>query len=339
MKLLLPLLCAGLAGVGCSRKPAAAAPAPLPPARVQVATVQRDVSPTLIETSGTVRPVRRATLAAKVAGTIVSPPLSLGQAVRAGDVLVSISAPELSARVAQVHAQLAQVERELARERQLHAAGSGAQDAVKSLEDRLAQTKAAVVEAESLLAYTTVRAPFDGFIAHKNIEPGDFAPAGSALLQLDGRDAFELEIGLPDTLVSALTVGAKLDVEIPATAVRFCAPIAELSSSAESSARTTTAKLAIPQDIAVRPGLFARVFIPGTVVSALLAPANAVSSFGQMERVFSVTSDQRASLRLVKTGGRRGNAIEIVAGLAAGERVVLSPGPGLRDHQPLEFAP
>lgn len=339
MKRLLLVLCVGLAGAGCSRKPAAAAPAPLPPARVQIATVQREVSPTLLETSGTVRAVRRATLAGKIAGTIVSPPLALGQAVRAGDVLVSIAAPELSARVAQVHAQLAQVERELARERQLHAAGSGAQDTVKSLEDRLAQTKAAAIEAESMVAYTTVRAPFDGFIAHKAFEPGDFAPAGSALLQLDGRDAFELEVGLPDTLASALTVGAKIDVEIPATAVRFCATITELSSSAESSARTTTAKLAIPSGVTVRPGLFARVTIPGPSTATLLAPANAVASFGQMERVFSVTSDQRASLRLVKTGGRRGNAVEIVAGLEAGERVVLSPAPSLREHQPLEFVP
>jgi membrane fusion protein, multidrug efflux system len=339
VKPLLVLLLAALACAGCKRKGSVVSSPPLPAVQVQVATVQWDTAPALIETSGTVRAVRRATLAAKIAGTIVSPALILGHTVRAGDVLFSISAPELSARVVQVNTQLAQVERELTRERQLHAAGAGARDAVKSLEDRLAQTKAAVHEAETMVAYTTVRAPFDGFIAHKHVEPGDYATAGTPLLQLDGRDAFELDVGLPDTLASSLAVGAKLDVEIPATSVRFRAAISELSSSSESAARTTTAKVAIPSDIAVRPGLFARVFIPGPPASALLAPANAVSLFGQMERVFAVTIDNRASLRFVKTGGRRGNAIEIVAGLDAGERVVLSPSPSLRDNQPLEFGP
>jgi RND family efflux transporter MFP subunit len=294
--------------------------------------------PARIETSGTVRAIRRATVAAKVAGTVERKPLTLGQPVRAGDVLLTISAPELEARVVQARAQLAQTQRELARERGLLSTGAGTGDAVKSLEDQLAQRQAALREAESMVGYTTVRAPFDGFLAREFVETGDYAASGAALLQLDG-DAFEIEVGLPESLASPIQVGAELDVEIPSTAARLRATVSEIAASAESSARTTTVRLTLPANSPARAGQFARVFLSGSPAAMLLVPANAVSHFGQMERVFTVTPDNRATLRIVKTGARHGDDMEIVAGLEAGERVVTRPPATLRDGQPLEIAP
>jgi hypothetical protein len=77
-------------------------------------------------------------------------------------------------------------------------------------------------------------------------------------------------------------------------------------------------------------------------VKALLAPASAIAPVGQLERVF-VAVDGRAVLRLVKTGAARGSAgqqkVEILSGLADGDRVVLAPSAGLREGQPLELLP
>src|SRR5689334_8462593 len=103
---------------GCSRRAPSAAEA-MPPMRVQAVAVQRESLPVILETSGTVRAVQRAAIAAKVSGAIATLTVTLGQRVNAGEVLVAISAAELTARVAQARAQLAQVERELARERTL----------------------------------------------------------------------------------------------------------------------------------------------------------------------------------------------------------------------------
>lgn len=307
--------------------------------RVQVATVERVLSPVRVETSGTVRAVQRATLAAKVPGPITGRVLALGQPVKAGEVLIEIAAPELSARLAQSRAQLAQVERELARERGLFASGSSTGDAVKSLEDRLAQNQAAVREAESLLAYTQLRAPFDGFVARKFAEPGDYAAAGSPLVHLDGGNAFELDVPVPDSFATTLAVGVELDVDLGLPTGPFRARIAEISSAVDAPARTTTAKLAIPPGLAARPGAFARVAMPGPPVATLRVPVGAVSRLGQIERVFTLTTDQRAALRLVKTGARRGDAIEIVAGLEAGERVIVAAPAALRDGHPVEIMP
>ncbi len=323
---------------GCSR-PEPKVAETLPTVSVRIAAVQRETLPAVMETSGTVRAVQRATLAAKVGGAITSVPFTLGQTVKEGDVLLTISAVELTARVSQVRAQLLQTERELARERTLQTSGAGTLDAVKSLEDRLAQSQAALREAESMNTYATIRAPFAGVIAKKHVEVGDFASPGAPLLQLDGRDAFEIEVGLPESLATSLAVGATLEVSLPDAPARFRATVAELSSAADPAARTTTAKLAVPTGTSVRSGQFVRVFVPGVSSPALIVPSSAISLFGQMERVFVVGEKNRASLRLVKTGAVFGDRTEIVSGLDATDRVVIAPTATLRDGQPLSFNP
>lgn len=74
-----------------------------------------------------------------------------------------------------------------------------------------------------------------------------------------------------------------------------------------------------------------------------LAPAAALSTFGQMERVFVVGENNRAVLRLVKSGSLHGptdrQSVEILSGLSENERVIVAPPATLREGQPLEIIP
>ena len=324
--------------VGCARHEVQPAEV-LPAVEVRTARVQLEVWPVEFPTHGTVRAVQRAAIAAKVAGSIATLSLAIGQAVQAGDVLLTISAVELIARVAQVKAQLAQIERELARERTLESAGAGTLDTVKTLADRLAHGQAALREAETLRDYATVRAPFAGVVTKKFVEVGDFAAPGVPLLQLDGRGAFEIEVGVPESLAAALSVGASLEIAWSDAPTRLRVTVAELSSAAESAARTMTAKLTVPVGAVVHTGQFVSVFLPGPQVATLLVPVNALTLFGQMERVFVVGENNRASLRLVKTGAVNGARVAVVSGLEANERVVVAPVATLRDGQPVLLRP
>lgn len=336
---LVPLLAVALLA-GCTRhaEPAAAAPA-LPPARVQLDRVALEEVPALTEVTGTVRPVQRATLAAKVMGTISGLPVALGQRVRAGEPLLKISAAEITARVTQAQSQLNLAGRDLARERDLLAKGASTAEMVRNLEDRFTLTEAMVREAETMLGYTELRAPFDGVVARKLVHAGDLAAPGQPLLEIEGAGDFEVEAGIPDSLAARLAPGVELSVDVPATGAAFTARLVELASAADADARTVTAKLAVPAGATVRSGLFARVQVPGAPVRTLLVPAGAVSLSGQMERVFIAGEGNRAVLRLVKTGAPRNGRIEILAGLAAGDTVVINPPAGLREGQPLEVRP
>jgi len=325
---------------GCAKPPSATADRAAGPAvKVRATTVRLETVPAMTDVSGSIRPLRRAQLSAKVMGPIEEFNVTLGQAVKAGDLLVRIAAGEITARVAQAQSQLNIARRDLARERDLLGKGASTADLVRSLEDRLALNEALLREAEVMLGYATIRAPFAGVVARKPAEAGDLAAPGQLLLELESADTFQVEAAVPDSLAGTLTTGATLAVELPATGTTFNATVAELSSATDAAARSVLARLTVPAGTAVRSGQFARVVVPGAPIRVLLAPRNAVTTLGQMERIFVAGENNRAQLRLVKTGAVRGDRIEILAGLADGERVILAPAASLREGQTLELLP
>lgn len=337
---LLPSIAALALLAGCGRHGETATVAPeLPAAQVHLVTARLETLPVLTETTGIVRPVQRATLAAKIMGTIEELPVTLGQPVHAGDVVVKIAAGEISARVLQAQSQLKLVRRDLDRERDLLAKNASTPDMVKGLEDRFAMTQAMVREAEAMLAYTMVRAPFDGVVSRKLADTGDLAAPGQPLLEIEGTGAFQVETALPDSLAAKLSVSTPIAIAVPVANLTFTGKLAELSSAADPAAHTVAAKIDVPAGTAVRSGQFARVQIPGTPAKMLLVPADAVSAYGQLERVFVASADRHAVLRLVKTGALRGDRIELLSGVDDGEQLVAPVPAGLHDGQPLEVQP
>ena len=309
----------------------------LAPLQVQTAVVVAEEVPASIEVTGTVRPVQRAQLAAKLMGAIEDLPVTLGQPVKTGDVLVRIAAGEVSARVEQARAQANGAQRDLDRERALLTKGASTMETVKNLEDRLVASEAQLREAQVMLGYAEVRAPFDGVVARKPVNAGDLAAPGVLLLEIEGTSRFEIEASVPESSVHQLKVGTTMRVQIPGGPAGFAAKIAEVSSSADLQARTVQIKLAVPEGTAVRSGQFVRIEVPGQSRRAFFVPTSAVTHFGQMERVFSVGSENRAVLHLVKTGVVRNGTVEIVAGLSEGDRVIVDPPAGLREGQLTEI--
>jgi membrane fusion protein, multidrug efflux system len=328
-----------IAGCGQQRTTDSRPAAALPPVKARLAAVHAEPVPFLTDVTGTVRPLEHAQIAAKVMGVIEELPITLGQRVRRGDILARIGAGEINARLVQAQSQLNAARRDLERERDLLTKGASTADMVRGLEDRFTAAQATVREAEVMLGYATLRAPFDGVIARKLANAGDLASPGYPLLEIEGTTGFEVEAGIPDSLASALVIGTPIAVEIPAAGLSVTGKVSEYSSSADVTARTISAKIALPAHDGIRSGQFARLQLPGASVKTLLVPESAVSATGQMERVFIASNDNRAVLRLVKTGARQGDQVEILAGIDDGERIVVAPPVTLREGQALEILP
>lgn len=343
MKRILFLLAVPALVAGCSRQDSTpAAQAEPPPAKVRIAVANANERANAVVITGRVYPQRQASLSAKVMGVIEEMPVTLGQRVKAGELLVKIAAGEISARVTQAESQLNSARRDLERERGLLKSGASTAEMVRGLEDRFAAAQAMVREAETMLSYAVLRAPFDGVVARKLAHAGDLAAPGVPLLELEGAGTFLVEVGIPESLVGPIEVGNRLRVEVPAADARFDGEIVEISSASDTSALTVLAKIAVPAGQRVRSGQFARVSVPGAMSPALLVPREAVSRVGQLDRVFVAEpgppGPARAGLRLVKTGAVHGEQVEILAGLDAGERIVVSPSLHLREGQRLEAA-
>ena len=333
-----PLLLAlpfALAFAGCHRADEAAGAGQLPALRVSTAVVTATRTPRTQAVAGTIRPFARATIGAKVTGTVASSNLVVGRSVAAGEVLVTLQADELAARVEQTKAAVAQAEREYAREQTLESKGASTSDAVLAADDRRRQAHAAAQEAEAMLTYTKITAPFAGVITGELVKPGDLATPGRPLFEIEGTDRLRAEVQVPESLARPAP-GASLTVLLDDTPL--AGQLAELSPAADPASRTRLAKIDLPASAPARSGQFVRVLWPTADDVALTVPAAAVSVLGQMERVF-VVSGGHAQLRLVKSGARDGDRIEIAAGLDAGETVIVAPPAALRDGQPVESQP
>lgn len=314
-----------------------------PDKKLAVATVRtqeviEQEVPSLVEVVGTLQATQRAAIAAKVTGVITDIPVLLGSKVNQGDLLVTISAEEISAQVNQAEAQLAQAKRNLDREKKLLKKKASTSETVRSMQEMYALAQAGYREAKTMLGYATITAPFSGVVTRKNGNAGDLATPGTPLLLLENNEHLQVVTAVPETLVLHIKSGDTLAVSIPAAELQTKGTVAEIAPSADPSSRTAPVKINLEPNNKLRTGQFARVILPGTSTSSIFVPQAAVLSRGQMEKVF-VAAEGKAHLRLVRTGFHRDGMIEVLSGLTPGEQVIIENNQLLVNGQPLQITP
>ena len=334
------LLLSALLLAGCSKKQdAPSAPsANLPAATVLLRTVELKQHVVTEEAVGTVRAKLRAVLEAKVSGRIEQMRVAPGQAVKRGELLAQLDAQEIQARLDQALAQRDQTERDFKRFAILVEQNAATRQEFDAAQSRQRIAKAAVTEAETTLGYARLTAPFDGLITRTLADVGDLAAPGKPLLELEDPAALRLEADVSESLIDRVKLGESLSARVPHLSEAIQGIVVEIAPTADPASRTFVVKLDLPPTPGLRAGTFARVAVPVGERHVLRVPADAVIQRGQLEYVV-VAAEGKAQLRLVKTGKRHGNEVDLLAGATAGEPVVASGGALLREGQPLRTQP
>jgi RND family efflux transporter MFP subunit len=330
---------AGVAAVvlsGCHREPSAATEASLPEATVSAVMVERHEHQAFEEVVGSVQSRQRAEIGPKISARVEAIDVVPGSVVSQGELLVRLDDREIQARLDQASATLEQAENDLRRFTGLLEQESVTQAEFDSVQARARVARAAKVEAETMLAYTRITAPFDGVITHKRAEVGDLAQPGRALVVLEDPDALRLDADVPEALITAVEPGAELLVTVASLPTPIPGRVSEIAPAADPQSRTFRVKLDLPASEALRLGQFGRVAVPVAGSTALTVPSGAVVVRGQMEIVFVVEAD-KARLRLVKTGKRLGDRVELLSGIDLGEQVITDGLKGLKDGQPVRL--
>ncbi len=320
---------------GCGPKAEPTEPPALPAATVRAQIIASKTRVATEEVVGTVRAKLRSVIEAKVSGKIEQMLVVPGQQVKAGELLAVVDAREVQARYDQAVALSQQAEADLKRLTALLDQKVLSQAEFDSAQAKARVTVASRTEAETLLSYTKVTAPFAGVITRKHADVGDLATPGKPLLDMEDSTALRLEADVPEAVVGRLTLGDQLPVRIAALEKELTGVISEIAPAADPNSRTFLVKLDLPGTTGLRAGQFGRVAMPVGETAALRVPASAVTQRGQMELVF-IVSDRKAQLRLVKTGKRIGNEVELISGVSAGEKVVIENAAGLADGQPVD---
>lgn len=338
MKRLLPLIPL-LVLSACSR-PEATHPkgAPLPSLAVGVQTTRLKPHVATEEVVGTVRSKLRAMIEAKVTGRVLEYRATPGTMVSAGDLLVRVEVPEIEAKVDQAKATLDQAQRDFERQQQLFASSTSTRQEYDAANARVSVAKAGVSEAETMMSYARVTAPFDGVVTRKLADVGDLATPGRPLLEIEAPTALRFEADLPEAILNRIRMGEKMQVRVASVIEPLEATVSEIAPVADPVSRTFQVKLDLPSTPGLRTGQFGRVSVPVAETKLLIVPKESVIQRGQMELVF-VVREGHASLRLVKTGKKLTTGYEILSGLEDGEQVVVRGAAKLADGQPVTIEP
>lgn len=308
----------------------------LPAARVETMVVKTEALNASEAVAGTVRARLQSTLEAKLPGRIRAIRVKVGDDVKRGQIVAELEAREVEARLRQAEAVLAQAKADLDRYTALYNQKASTRQELESVRTRHAVAVASVNEAKSMLAEATVRAPFDGVITQDLADVGDLATPGRPILAIEAPGALRLEVAVSEALVGFVEVGQSVPVQL-GEAIEVTGTVGEVAPSADPNSRTFLVKIDLPEREGIRTGQFGRALLPTRQAEILRLPVEAVVRRGQLEIVF-VVEDLKARLRLVKTGKRFGDRVEVVSGLNSGETVVIEGATSLLDGQPVEVA-
>lgn len=225
-----------------------------------------------------------------------------------------------------------------ARHKEAKAAVSQAEAMVEASQYRIKQAQAAVEAVTVSQKDTIILAPYDGKVTGKFVDEGDLASQGTPFLTLEGTGGYRVDLILPETYIGSAQVGQEVPVSIPAVSAQvFVGVIETIVPLADEKSRTFLLKVGLPGHDSLRPGLFARVSVPVGEEPVLLVPETAVVSQGQLTGIYVVKKSNVARFRLVRTGRIFAGGVEIVTGLAPGERFVVSPSPQVVDGAQIEM--
>ena len=304
------------------------------PIKVRAFKIQSSENTLTEQVPGTVRSRMRSLIESKISGRIEELPIVEGKSVEAGELLVKLDAQEIKAKVSQAQAASEQSNKELQRFGPLLEKGAVTQSEFDAIKAKALMTKAALEEAQTMLGYTTLTAPFKGVINRKNANVGDMALPGKVLLEIEDPSVLRFEAAVPESFLPGLSIGKQLKISL--SQKEYSGEIEEISPAADQNSRTFPIKISLPQDPAIRSGQFGHALLPTGIDSEIYVPMATVIRRGQLELVYTV-KDQRAALRIVRTGKQNSNGIQILAGLEAGDLVIIGNQSDLSEGQLLEI--
>jgi Cu(I)/Ag(I) efflux system membrane fusion protein len=173
---------------------------------------------------------------------------------------------------------------------------------------------------------TTVRSPIAGVIQTLDARAGVTLAAGQTLAQINGLATVWLNAAVPEVRAGAVKVGQTATADLAAfPAEHFTGRVVAVLPTTQADSRTLTVRIELRNPGGrLRPGMFATVHLGGTSDTALLVPSEAVIRTGTRTLVMLAEDKGRYRPAEVKAGREAGGRTEILAGLAAGEKVVAS---------------
>lgn len=323
---------------GCGRQ---AEPPKAQPRFVLTETVRLGADAATNQFAGEVRARHEVALAFRVGGKLATRAVEVGDTVQSGQVLAQLDPADLrqnqqgaEADLAAVAADLRLARLEVERHRTLKASGfvsqaalDGKETALRAAEERYTAAQSRVGLAKNQSAYAVLRADAAGVIVQVLAEPGQVLAAGQPVLRLAQHGDKEIAISVGEGRIAEFAPGRTVKVRFWALPGKgFAGRVREIAPQADALTRTFAVRVSLTETVPqVRLGMSAEVGLDsGAGGTHVRLPATAVFQKERQPAVW-VLKDGKVQLRPIEVAQWREDAVEIRAGLQAGE-VVVSAG-------------
>ena len=301
---------------------------------VEVEPVRSGSIARAVTVSGVIEPIRTVGVTSQLSGVLLSVGAEEGDLVRAGAPLARIDVRELAAQLAAAEAAYEVGQAAFERAEQLRERRVITLPEYERERTAHAAARSQVLQLRTRLAYAAVASPVTGVVTEKRVEAGDLVAPNTRLFTVADVSTLVVRVGVSELDVVQLSPGDPVSVTLDAFPGRTLpGRIRRVFPSADPATRLVPVEVALENADArvARPGFLARVsFALSAHDNVLLIPASALVGGAGSEAVFVVEED-RAVRRTVSTGLTSAGRVEVVAGLADGERVVTKGNSTLRD--------
>lgn len=296
-----------------------------------------------VPVSGTLKPSLEVRIASPIPEVVEAVFVKEGQAVRAGQVLARFRTRALDPAARSAEAQRAKAASDYERMQRLYQEGAVAQQDVENAEVALRSAEASAAEATKRLDETSVRAPINGVISQRAVDAGNRVKDGDLLFQLVNTSELEFEATVPSQYIARVHPGDAVSLAVTGIAdVALGGHVARVNPTVDEATRQVKVYVAVPN----RGGrLVGGLFASGRIVlrqvrGAIAVPQAAIRVDSTGATYVLIVEGGRVARRDVKTGAtdEQASLVEITAGLAGGETVIVGPAGGLEPGLPVTIA-
>jgi RND family efflux transporter MFP subunit len=224
-----------------------------------------------------------------------------------------------------------EIDEAVAKDRASQAQLDAVRSAVSSAEQQLDVSKANRSQVSALWDYSHIVAPFDGVITWRYADTGALVQAGTSssssqpVVKLAQVNVLRLRVPVPESMASQIRIAAPADITVQATKEHLSARISRFTGSLDRATRTMQVEFEIPNaNHHLSPGMYADVVlrIEGRN-DAITVPVEAVERNGEHATLLVLDRENRVSARRVELGIQEPTSVEVLAGLNAGDRVII----------------
>ncbi len=284
---------------------------------IQPQTFQRRVN-----ALGTLRAWESVTITSSVSEIVVKLHFEDGEFVEQGKLLVNLQQDEEHYSLAQQQDVLAEQQREVARLENLARSNQVAQTELDQRRTLVAIAHNRIAQEKARIEDRNITAPFAGVLGLRQISPGALVVPGQVITTLDDVSRMRLDFTVPARFLRFLEPGQTIEAKSVAYVESFTGVLAAVDSRVDPVNRSITARASFDNaDGLLKPGLLMQVVVLGDKRQALLIPEESLVSRAANNFVWRIDGDQATRIA-VELGDRRPGWVEVVAGLAAGDRIV-----------------